>query len=468
MSVRVCVIGAGVCGLAAAQVLSERGIPFDVFEKGSDIGGQWRFGNDSGTSAVYDSIELNSSRDMSGFPKFPMPEDYPLFPGHPQMLDYLTRYTEHFGLRPYIRFRTSVTGVVKDGAGYVVTLDDGRMHRYTHVVVANGFHWDPKWPKPAYQGQGEFTGIQLHSKDYKSADTLRGRRVLVVGFGNTACDLATELSAVADRVVSSARRGFWITPKRLFGRPADKVNRPLATIVPPLVQSLLLTAMLWVTQGRISRYGLAAPGHLALRTHPATCEGYLPAVKAGRIVVRPGIERFDGGNRVRFTDGSAEEFDAIVWCTGFRFSFPFLPEELTPVMVGPMRLFRRIVMPDHEGLFFLGFAKTLSAITPVAEAQAEWIADLIEGRTRLPGREAMLAEIAADERRVRRRYCATPRLTVEVDVYRYLRQLLRDRRRHLAAGPPLAVHRNRDTTGDTSGLTPGPGPARRPARPDPA
>ncbi|MER6328195.1 NAD(P)-binding domain-containing protein [Streptomyces sp. NPDC001034] len=454
MSVRVCVIGAGVCGLAAAQVLSERGISFDVYEKGSDIGGQWRFRNDSGTSAVYDSIELNSSRDMSGFPKFPMPENYPLFPGHPQMLDYLKRYTQHFGLRPYIRFRTAVTGVVKDGTGYMVTLGDGQMRRYTHVLVANGFHWDPKWPEPAYQG--EFTGTQLHSKDYKSADELRGRRVLVVGSGNTACDLATELSAVADRVVSSARRGFWITPKRLFGKPADKVNLPLATFVPPLAQSLLLTAMLWVAQGRISRYGLAAPGHLALRTHPATCEGYLPAVKAGRIAVRPGIERFDGGHRVRFTDGSVEEFDAIVWCTGFKFSFPFLPKELTPVMVGPMRLFRRIVMPDHEGLFFLGFAKTLSAITPVAEAQAEWTADLIEGRTRLPGREAMLAEIAADERRVRRRYSATPQLTVELDVYRYLRQLLRDRRHHLAAGGPPPVHRAGDTTGRV------PDPARRP------
>ncbi|MFD1663064.1 flavin-containing monooxygenase [Streptomyces caeni] len=448
MSVRVCVIGAGVCGLAAAQVLSERGIPFDVYEKGSDIGGQWRFCNDSGTSAVYDSIELNSSRDMSGFPKFPMPEDYPLFPGHPQMLDYLERYTEHFGLRRYIRFRTSVTGVVKDGTGYLVTLDDGQTHRYSHVLVANGFHWDPKWPEPAYRG--EFTGTQLHSKDYKRPDPLRGRRVLVVGFGNTACDIATELSAVADRVVSSARRGFWITPKYLFGRPADKANLPLATYVPPLVQSLLLTAMLWVTQGRISRYGLAAPGHLALRTHPATCEGYLPAVKAGRIAVRPGIERFDGGSRVRFTDGSVEEFDAIVWCTGYKFSFPFLPQESTPVMVGPMRLFRRIVMPGHERMFFLGFAKTLSAITPVAEAQAEWTADLIEGRTRLPGREAMLAEIAADERKVRRRYSATPRLTVELDVYRYLRQLLRDRRHHLAAdGAPL-VHRT------TTGVTPDP------------
>ncbi|MFF3594516.1 flavin-containing monooxygenase [Kitasatospora indigofera] len=452
MSSRVCVIGAGVCGLAAAQVLSERGIPFDVYEKGSDVGGQWRFRNDSGTSAVYDSIELNSSRDMSGFPKFPMPKDYPLFPGHPQMLDYLERYTEHFGLRPHIRFRTSVTAVAKDGDGYLVTLDDGQTHRYSHVLVANGFHWDPKWPEPAYQG--EYTGSQLHSKDYKSAGPLRDRRVLVVGFGNTACDIATELSTVAGRVVSSARRGFWITPKYFFGKPADEVNLPFAKYVPPTVQSLSLTAMLWLMQGRISKYGLAAPGHLALRTHPATCEGYLPAVKAGRIGVRPGIERFDGGKRVRFTDGSVEEFDAIVWCTGFKFSFPFLPAALTPVMTGPMRLFRRVVMPGHDGLFFLGFAKTLSAITPVAEAQAEWTADLIEGRTRLPGREAMEAEIAADERKVRRRYSATPRLTVELDVYRYLRQLLRDRTRHLATGGTAPAHRTDSATTD---------PARRPA-----
>ncbi|AUG75556.1 monooxygenase [Kitasatospora sp. MMS16-BH015] len=436
MSARVCVIGAGVCGLAAAQVLKERGIPFDVYEKGSDIGGQWRFRNDSGASAVYDSIELNSSRDMSHFPKFPMPREYPLFPGHPQMLDYLERYTEHFHLRPHIRFRTEVAEVREEpDGGYQVTLGDGGSHHYTHVLVANGFHWDPKLPEPGYPG--EFTGTQLHSKDYKTAEGLRGKRVLVVGFGNTACDIATELSTVAARVYSSARRGFWITPKYFFGRPADQVNLPFAKYVPPGVQSVTLTAMLWLMQGRISKYGLPAPGHLALRTHPATCEGYLPAVKAGRILVRPGIERFEGGRQVRFTDGSVAEVDTILWCTGFRFSFPFLPPELTPVMTGPMRLFRRVVMPGHDRLYFLGFAKTLSAITPVAEAQAEWVADLIQGRTRLPDRQRMAAEIAADERRVRRRYSATPKLTVELDVYRYLRQLLRDRRRHLVPGGPV-------------------------------
>ena len=436
MSIRVCVIGGGACGLASAQVLKERGIPFDVYEQGSDIGGQWRFRNDSGTSAVYDSIELNSSRDLSGFPKYPMPKSYPLFPGHPQMLDYLARYTDHFGLREHISFRTRVTSVVKSasGSGYDVTLNGERTIHYSHVMVANGFHWDPKWPEPMYEG--EFTGDQLHSKDYKTADGLRGRRVLVVGFGNTACDVATELSTVADKVYSSARRGFWITPKYIFGKPADEVNLPFAKYVPPTMQSISLTVMLWMMQGRISKYGLLSPGHLALRTHPATCEGYLPAIKAGRITVKPGIERFDGGRRVRFADGTVEEIDTILWCTGFKFTFPFLPPELTPVMTGPMRLFRRVVMPGHDGLYFMGFAKTLSAITPVAEGQAEWVADLIEGRTRLPERTKLEAEIAADERKIRRRYSATPKLTVELDVYRYLAQLEKDRKRTLYVGEP--------------------------------
>lgn len=429
MSLRVCVIGAGACGLASAQVLKERGIPFDVYEQGSDVGGQWRFNNDSGTSAVYDSIELNSSRDLSGFPKYPMPKDYPLFPGHPQMLDYLERYTDHYGLREHISFRTQVSSVVKSGAGYDVTLDGDRTIHYSHVMVANGFHWDPKWPEPAYEG--EFTGIQLHSKDYKTAEGMRGKRVLVVGFGNTACDLATELSTIADKVYSSARRGFWITPKYIFGRPADVVNLPFAKYVPPAVQSISLTGMLWMMQGSISKYGLPAPGHLALRTHPATCEGYLPAIKAGRITVKSGIDRFDGGLRVRFKDGSVEEIDTILWCTGFKFTFPFLPPELTPVMTGPMQLFRRIVMPEHDRLYFMGFAKTLSAITPVAEGQAEWVADLIEGRTRLPARAGMDREIAQDERLISSRYSATPKLTVELDVYRYLKQLERDRARKL-------------------------------------
>jgi Predicted flavoprotein involved in K+ transport len=437
---RVCVIGAGACGLAAAQVLKERGIPFDVYEKGSDVGGQWRFRNDSGTSSVYDSIEMNSSRTMSGFPKLPMPDHYPVFPGHQHVLDYLERYTEHFGLRPYIRFRTAVERVAEPaGGGYDVTLDDAATVHYDAVLVANGFHWDPKWPSPAYPG--EYTGHQLHSKDYKTADGMAGRRVLVVGFGNTACDIATELSAVADRVVFSARRGFWITPKIFFGRPGDRVNLPFAKYLPPALQSITLTAMLWMMQGSLTRYGLPAPGHLALRTHPATCEGFLPAVREGRIAVRPGITGFEGGRTVRFQDGTLEEVDTIVWCTGFRFSFPFLPPGLTPVMTGPMTLFRRMVMPDHPGLFFLGFVKPLSAITPVAEAQAEWVADIIEGRAALPSRAKVLKDIAVDERRIRRRYSATPRLTVEVDVYRYLRQLSRDRRRmrRSAAPRPVAV-----------------------------
>jgi cation diffusion facilitator CzcD-associated flavoprotein CzcO len=327
--------------------------------------------------------------------------------------------------------------------------------RYAQVLVANGFHWDPKLPAPdAYPG--EFAGTQLHSKDYKTADGLRGKKVLVVGFGNTACDIATELSTVADTVYSSARRGFWITPKYFFGRPADEVNLPFAKYVPPTLQSLSLTAMLWVMQGRISRYGLAAPGHLALRTHPATCEGYLPAIKAGRIQVRPGIERFEGG-KVRFTDGRVDEVDVILWCTGFKFSFPFLPAAMTPVMTGPMQLFRRVVMPEQPDLYFLGFAKTLSAITPVAEAQAEWVADLIEGRTELPGVADLRGQIAADERRIRRRYSATPQLTVELDVYRYLRQLERDRRSSLRVrqgNPPVAVSLPARSTTQTEDRTP--------------
>ena len=176
----VCIIGAGSSGISSCQVLKARGIPFDCFEKGSNVGGLWRYKNDSGLSSAYNSLYINTSRKVMEYRAYPMPDDYPDYPHHSQIADYFDDFVDHFDLREHIRFRTEVTEVKPaQGGGWDVTTDRGQTHRYRAVMVANGHHWDPKWP----EYPGEFGGETMHSHYYRTGEGFEGKNVLVVGFG---------------------------------------------------------------------------------------------------------------------------------------------------------------------------------------------------------------------------------------------------------------------------------------------
>src|ERR1700748_1125829 len=157
-----CIIGAGGSGVTGAQVLQARGVDFDWFEKGSQVGGNWRFENDNGMSSAYRSLYINTSRGMMAYKTFPMPEDYPDYPSHFQIARYFDEYVDHFGLRDRIRFGTEVIAVRPDEGEWEATLrgaDGGeKRNRYRAVLVANGHHWDPRWPEPAFPGSDEFEG----------------------------------------------------------------------------------------------------------------------------------------------------------------------------------------------------------------------------------------------------------------------------------------------------------------------
>ncbi len=429
---KVCVIGAGSSGIAACQVLNARRIPFDCFEKGSEVGGNWRYENDNGMSSAYRSLHINTSRAMMAYKTFPMPDDYPDYPNHFQIAAYFDDYVDHFGFRERIRFRTEVVDVKPVEGEWEVTVADAdgkpETHRYRAVLVANGHHWDPRWPEPPFPGAEDFEGEQIHVHHYREPETLRGKRVLVLGIGNSATDVAVEASRIAEKTFLAMRRGAYIMPKYLNGKPTDESASPILTRMPLPVQRFVLERMLGLTAGDMTAYGLPQPDHKLLEAHPTVSAELLSRLGHGDIVVKPNIDRFSGGHSVRFVDGGEEEIDLVVYCTGYRITFPFFDPAIVNADGNRLPLYRRVASVDHPGLYFVGFIQPLGAIMPLAEAQSEWVADLLSGRGALPSTGEMRKEIVAAEGKMRKRYVASKRHTIQVDFHPYLREIRRERK----------------------------------------
>jgi dimethylaniline monooxygenase (N-oxide forming) len=422
----VCVIGAGSSGISSCQVLKARGIEFDCFEKGSNVGGLWRYDNDSGLSSAYSSLYINTSRKVMEYKAYPMPADYPDYPHHTQVAAYFDDYVDHFDLREHIRFRTEVTDVRPvEGGGWHVSTDRGQTHSYRAVLVANGHHWNPKLPDGEYPG--EFLGDTTHSHHYRTNEGYEGKNVLVVGFGNSAVDIACDASRVARQVFLSTRRGAYVVPKYLRGVPVDELVTPANSRLPFWITRLMLMRLLKQAQGSMTDYGLPQPDHRLGEAHPTISSELLPAIGHGRVKPKPAIERLEA-HSVRFADGSEEAIDTIVWCTGYRITFPFLPADVLEPKDNEVPLYRMVVPPDLDGLYFIALLQPLGAMMPLAEAQSEWVADLLAGESALPTREEMWKEISDRREALRRRYVKSTRHTIQVDFFPYLREIDRERK----------------------------------------
>lgn len=422
---RVCIIGAGCSGFTMAKRLQDFGVDFDCFEMSDDIGGNWYYRNPNGASSCYQSLHIDTSKWRLAFEDFPVPDDWPDFPHHSQLLDYFRRYVDHFGLRSKIRFNTEVTDCKRLADGrWSVALGSGEQADYDALIVANGHHWDARLP----DYPGHFDGYQVHSHHYRDPFDpfdFRERRVLVVGAGNSAMDISSELAQrpLAERLFISMRRGVWVLPKYMDGQPADKAALP--GWMPTSMGRRLARAKIKRTIGRMEDYGLPKPDHEPLNGHPSVSGEFLTRVGCGDILPRTGIERLDGDGVV-FTDGSRETVDAIIWATGYNLRFPFLQQpELTPVdNVFP--LYKRLVRPGFENLFFLGLAQPLPTLVNFAEQQSKLVAEAITGSYRFPDPATMTEVIAADEKTHLGHFYDSPRHRMQVDFGVYVRDLLQE------------------------------------------
>lgn len=428
----ICIIGAGVSGLTAGKALKDAGVAYDCYDLGSNIGGMWRYENDSGTSSAYRSLHIDSSRQSLAWPDFQIPDDLPDYLSHAQVLEHLERYAETFGLHDSIRFRTRVERVEPDGEGgwnvHLRAVDapdaPAEVRRYRTVIIANGHLSDPKYP----DFPGDFSGTQSHSHHYRKADPYEDQTVLVVGIGNSAVDIAVDLARRARQVLLSTRRSAWIMPKYIAGLPTDRwlgfMVRKLKLPVPMARGLLRHVARLAI--GNQERFGVPRPEHPIWREHATLSQDLLSYLGHGWIRMKPNVELLDG-EEVLFTDGTREQVDAIIYATGYKTTFPFLDPEVFSIQdARPPALYRRIVSRDHPGLFFTGLVQPVGPTIPLVEIQARWMAKVLSGEIALPPKEEMDQEIERHRGNVAKRYLNAARYTLEVDFKEYAGELNKD------------------------------------------
>jgi dimethylaniline monooxygenase (N-oxide forming) len=423
---RTCVIGAGSCGIAAAKALYEARIPFDCFEAGPMVGGLWRFENPNGLSGAYSTLEMNTSGPRMSYSDFPIGnEDYPQ---HEDVGAYFDRYVDHFGIRRAITFNTRVEQVepLAEGRFRVTTSPPTGDGVYDAVMVCNGHHWDPRWPEPPFPGH--FDGVELHSHDYRRPEQLAGKRVVVVGGGNSGMDIARDAADVGEAAFLSLRRGVHVIRKRL-GRKRKPVDQMLAPPWLPWPLKQKGFEVMRMRSGDISDYGFPRPDHKVGHAHPTVSDEIHDRLEAGRVIPKPNIRELRG-DRVLFEDGSEEAVDVIIYCTGYKVSFPFFDEGFIAAPGNDLPLYMRTFHPEVEGVYFLGLAQPLGAIMPMAEQQAKWIAALLTGEYELPPPAEMWAEIARARERHAKRFYKSKRHTMEVDFDEWMR----DAERELEAG----------------------------------
>ncbi|MEO6792500.1 MAG: NAD(P)-binding domain-containing protein [Mycobacterium sp.] len=416
---RTAIIGAGISGLTAGKTLTDYAVDYTCFESSDRIGGNWAFGNPNGHSSAYRSLHIDTSKHQLSFRDFPMPAHYPDFLHHTLVKEYLESYAAAFELKRNIEFGTEVTHArrLPDG-GWDLELTGGRRDRFDLLVVANGHHWDPRLPN----FPGEFTGETLHAHHYVDPKTpldFSGKRILVVGLGNSAADIAVELSSKAldNELTLSTRSGAWIVPKYLAGKPADKYYKTS----PYLPFSWQRKVAQWaqpIISGRPEDLGLPTPNHKFFEAHPTQSVELPLRLGSGDVIPKPNISRLDG-DTVHFTDDTSGRFDVIIYATGYNITFPFFDPEFISAPDNRIDLYKRMFYPGIEDLVFAGFAQSTPTLFPFVESQARLIGAYAVGRYRLPSVTEMRRVIDADMRKYTGHMLDTARHTQQVDYFLY-------------------------------------------------
>ncbi len=431
---RIAVIGAGPAGLVTAKTLIQRGADVVVYERGNAVGGTWRWGAENGRQFLYKNLHINTSKRLTAFEGYPFPADTQPIPDHRDMARYMQGYAERFSLLDRTRLNTSVESVVRvEGAPrrWVVRSSDGDEAIYDAVVVCTGpFNRPQHVPEFA-----DFGGEYVHSADYREPGAYVGKRVCIVGAGNSAVDIASDICTTADRVVLIARSPVFVLPHTIFGVNFNDVSRALqAWWIPSGLRRRISRTLVRIVHGRMTDHGFRPLTH---RVHGTISSTIIQDILFRRVVVKNGITAINGQN-LEFSDGTSEQFDALIAATGFVTEFPFLPQGAVAGQGNRLSLYNRIVPPGQPGLYFVGMINIDTPINFACERQAKWIAEVELKGAMLPDVAEMQRSIAQKNAWVRKHYGEAARHSVQEESKIYYRELDRSlrcalRRRHLAS-----------------------------------
>ena len=421
---KVAIIGAGPSGIAALKNFKDLGFDVTGFERCSGVGGNWRFDDPSGHSSVFETTHIISSKYTSFYEDFPLPETASDYPSHEELLQYFSNYAKNFRLNEKIKFNTEVINCedLKNNKWEITYKDLETQKQKTLIfdalVVCNGHHHEPRFPKYP----GKFTGDFLHSHDYKRAVPFKDKRVLVIGGGNSACDVAVETSRISKKTTISWRRGYFLIPKFMFGLTTD-IFALRARLLPKFIRLPFMKFMLELLQGKNEDIGLPKVDNHVLATHPTVNSDLYNSVRHGKVNPKPDIERMDG-KTVYFKDGTDDEYDVIIACTGFKIKHKFFRKDLINFENGPVRLLHRMIPGDIKNLYFIGLFQPLGCIWPGAELQSKLAAKHLAGKWIPNGEINKLIDKEINEPDVEQ--IQSPRHTITVDDFSFRGRLKKE------------------------------------------
>ena len=419
LSKRVCIIGAGPSGLPAIKNISHAGIQVVAYDYNHDVGGNWIYNENESHSSVFETTHIISSKTLSQYEDFPFKPEVSDYPSHQELRNYFQSYARHFNLYDFIQFNTLVKSCVRlpSNDWEVTTIKNEKEHVeiFTDLVVCNGHHWEPKYPNYP----GSFTGEFLHSHQYKKAAPFVNKKVLVIGGGNSACDVAVETSRISAKTSISWRRGYRIIPKFLMGKPTD-VFATKMTFLPIYLRNLLAGFIAHINNGSNKIYGLPEPDHIFGATHPTINSELLYKIRHGKIQPKPEIDRFEG-KTIYFKDSSSEEFDSVIACTGFELAHPFFDKNFLNYTEGPVPLYLKMFHAEYDNLYFIGMFQPLGCIWPGAEQQSILATLALKGLWKRPSNIKVLCEREVTNPHMKQ--INTSRHRITVDFHKFLKDL---------------------------------------------
>ncbi|SDT14722.1 Predicted flavoprotein CzcO associated with the cation diffusion facilitator CzcD [Halopseudomonas xinjiangensis] len=436
------VIGAGPMGLASARNLQKLDIPFLGFELHSDVGGLWDIDNPHST--MYESAHLISSKRMTEFAEFPMRDNVAPYPHHIEMRRYFRDYAEHFGLKRHYEFNTRVVELTPDGDGWMLVSErngEKQSRRFDGVLIANGtLHTPNRASLP-----GEFSGELMHSAEYRKAEVFRGKRVLIVGCGNSGADIAVDAVHQAASVDMSLRRGYYFLPKFVKGRPVDTLGGKLK--MPRPLKQRFDAGLIRMIIGKPSDYGLPDPDYRMYESHPVVNSLILHHLGHGDIKPRRDVARMDG-RTVHFSDGESAEYDLILLATGYLLDYPFIAREHLnwPLDRDAPQLYMNVFHPEHNNLFMMGMIEAAGLGWEGRNQQARLVALYIQQQRASTAAATRFNQLKRERARVTLdggyQYIKLARMAYYVNKDAYLASLhqhIAELERDLPAMPPQAA-----------------------------